>query len=55
MYMCAAEKVAEEKFSGEPSVRTGGAHCETSLQTSLQKQDYVLFGLEACFVQAAAG
>ena len=45
MYMCAAEKVAEEKFSGEPSVRTGGAHCETRQQTRPQKQGYLACGL----------
>ena len=31
MYMCAAEKVAEEKFSGEPSARGEGSESLESL------------------------
>ena len=33
MYMCAAEKVAEEKFSGEPSARGEGSESLESLES----------------------
>ena len=40
MYMCAAEKVAEEKFSGEPSARGEGSESLESLK-SLEVQKRV--------------